>query len=96
MARNVDRAGAGMELALRRGDRSLWEVKLQGEGEHRIVVELRAALGAAAARKSLSLSIPEAASTAVDLEFANGESEIVVGANEVPSRTTGLAARQPI
>jgi hypothetical protein len=73
---------AGLELALRRGDRAVWEVELQGEGEHRILVELRASLGAAAARRSLSLSIPEAARTAVALEFADGESDIVIGANE--------------
>ena len=71
-----------------------WEVKLEGEGEHRILVELRAPLGAAAARKSLSLAIPEAASTAVDLEFSHGESDIVIGANEVSGPHDGASGKE--
>ena len=34
-------------------------------------------------RKSLSLAIPEAASTGVDLDFSHGESDITIGENEV-------------
>ena len=85
---------AGLELALRRSDGGQWEVKLEGEGEHRILVELRAPLGAAAARKSLSLNIPEAASTAVELEFSHGESDIVIGANEVSGPHDGASGNE--
>ncbi len=69
--------------ALRRVETGQWQVKLGGEGEHRIRVELRAPIKRGPGRKSLSLAIPEAASTAVDLDFSHGESDIIIGENEV-------------
>jgi hypothetical protein len=87
------REGA-LELSLQRVDPGEWQVKLQGEGEHRIQVELRAPLSVAPARKSLSLAIPEAASTAVDLTFSHGESDIIVGTNEVFSQRDKSSGKQ--
>ncbi len=83
----------GVELSLRRNDRAQWEVNLEGEGEHRIFVEMRAPIGVALAHRSLSLAIPEAASTAVDLDFSNGESNIVIGANEVAGPRDGTTGK---
>ena len=83
----------GVELSLRRNDGAQWEVNLEGEGEHRIFVEMRAPIGVALARRSLSLAIPEAASTAVDLDFSNGESNIVIGANEVAGPRDGTTGK---
>ena len=76
------REGA-LDLDLRRVETGQWQVKLVGEGEHRISVELRAPVMVAQVSKSLSLAIPEAASTGVDLDFSHGETDIVIGANEV-------------
>jgi hypothetical protein len=72
-----------LELSLQRVEPAEWQVKLEGDGEHHIEVELRAPLSVVPARKSLSLAIPEAASTSVELVFSHGESDVVVGANEV-------------
>jgi hypothetical protein len=82
---------AGLELALRSSDGAQWEVNLEGEGVHRVLVEIRAPITAALARKSMSLAIPEAASTAVDLEFSHGESDIVIGGNEISGPHDGAA-----
>jgi hypothetical protein len=71
------------ELALRTAGRSQWQVELSGRGQHLVEVDLRAAVMAKPARKALSLAIPEAASTSVDVEFARHESDIIIGTNEV-------------
>jgi len=71
------------ELGLRRVEKAQWQVKLDGEGEHRIEVDLRSPVSVVSDRKSLALAIPEAASTAVELDFSGGESDIIIGANEV-------------
>jgi hypothetical protein len=76
------REGA-LDLNLRRIESGQWQVKLGGDGEHRIHVELRVPLIMAPARKSLSLAIPEAASTGVELAFSHRESDITIGENEV-------------
>jgi hypothetical protein len=76
------REGA-LDLGLRRALTGQWQVKLGSEGEHRIRVELRAPIMVAQASKSLSLAIPEALSTSVDLVFSDGESDIIIGENEV-------------
>jgi hypothetical protein len=76
------REGA-LDLGLRRVESGQWQVKLGGDGGHRIQVELTVPLIMAPARNSLSLAIPEAASTSVDLDFSHGESDIIVGENEV-------------
>ena len=71
------------ELTLRRNGPAEWEVELTGRGRHRVEVELRTQVTAKPARKALSLAIPEAASTALDVTFARHESDIVIGTNEV-------------
>jgi hypothetical protein len=82
--RSLSRAREGaLELGLRRALTGQWQVKLEGEGEHRIRVELRAPITVAQVSKSLTLAIPEAVSTGVDLVFSRGESDIVIGENEV-------------
>jgi hypothetical protein len=85
-----------LELSLRRVDPAEWQVKLQGERVHHVVIELRALLKVTPARKSLSLAIPEAASTSIDMIFSRGESDVIVGDNEVfiqPEVSTSTATR---
>ncbi len=85
------REGA-LDLDLRRVETGQWQVKLGSEGEHRIRVELRAPIMVAQVSKSLSLAIPEAQSTGIDLDFSHGESDITIGENEFlgqPERGNG-------
>ena len=70
------------DLSLRMVDRQEWQVRLTGGGEHRVQVDLRAPVSVDPARKTLSLAIPEAASTSVELDFSRRESDIIIGANE--------------
>ncbi len=70
------------ELLLRMGARQEWRVQLSGPGEHRIQVEFRAPVRTDPAKKWLSVPIPEAASTRLELDFLDRESDIVVGSNE--------------
>jgi hypothetical protein len=70
------------ELALRTAERTRWEVELAGRGGHRIEVGLRVPVRARPARQALSLAIPEAASTSLELDFSRHESDILIGANE--------------
>jgi hypothetical protein len=70
------------DLSLRSQDRGEWQVSLTGEGEHRIKVALKSAVSSELARKRLSLAIPEAASTQVELNFARRESDVLIGADE--------------
>ncbi|MFI5460484.1 MAG: hypothetical protein ACHRXM_34135 [Isosphaerales bacterium] len=70
------------DLSLRMVERQEWQVKLTGGGEHRIQVDLRAPVSMDPARKTLSLAIPAALSTSVELGFLERESDIVIGANE--------------
>ena len=80
---NLTAAREGVrELSLRRVERSQWQVKLAGEGEHRLEVELKVPLNADRERRSLSLAIPEAASTSLELDLPRGATDIVVGSNE--------------
>jgi hypothetical protein len=72
----------GRALVLRMGERDQWEVELAGRGRHRIEVELRVPVTARPARKALSLAIPEAAVTSLELDFSHHESDIILGANE--------------
>jgi hypothetical protein len=76
-AREADR-----ELSLRKADGPAWQVKLSGAGEHKIQVELRVPVSVDPARKTLSVAIVAAASTLVELVFAQRESDIIIGANE--------------
>ena len=70
------------DLSLRVGDGGEWQVSLTGEGQHRIRVDLRVATSADPTRRRLSLAIPEAASTRVELDFSHRETDIIIGANE--------------
>ena len=70
------------DLSLRGQERGEWLVSLSGEGEHRVRVELRAAVSSELARKRLSLAIPEAPSTRVELNFARRESDVLIGADQ--------------
>jgi hypothetical protein len=80
---NLTTAREGVrELSLRRAERSQWQVKLAGEGEHHVQVELKVPLSADRERRSLSLAIPEAQSTSLALDIARGATDIVVGSNE--------------
>jgi hypothetical protein len=71
------------ELTMRRNGQSQWEVELTGRGRHPVEVDLRAQVTAKPARKALSLAIPLAASTSLDVAFARHESDIIIGTNEV-------------
>jgi hypothetical protein len=70
------------ELSLQVQDRKEWQVRLAGAGEHRIRVDLKTAVSSELARKRLSLAIPEAPSTRVELNFARRESDVLIGADE--------------
>ena len=72
----------GRDLDLRQQERGEWQVRVSGEGEHKIQVELRASVSSALARKRLSLAIPEAASTSLELDFGGRGSDVMIGANE--------------
>ena len=81
---SLTRAREGpVDRGLRRVEKGQWQVKLAGQGEHRIRVDLRTPIMVAPIRKSFSFAIPEAASTGVDLGFSHGESDINIGENEV-------------
>jgi len=73
---------AGRDLDLRKGERKEWQVKLAGEGEHHVQVELKVPVSAKPTRKTLSLAIPLAASTSLELDFSERESDIIIGENE--------------
>ncbi len=60
-----------------------WQVELVGRGLHRVAVELRCPVTTRPARASLSLDIPEAPSTSLELDFERREPDLIVGANEV-------------
>src|SRR4029077_6614119 len=55
---------------VRRADKAQWQVRVEGEGAHRIRVDLRAPVGADSDRKSLAIAIPEAQSTVVALDYS--------------------------
>ena len=76
------REGA-VDRELRQVEPGQWQVKLDGEGEHRIAVSVKAPVNVSPARKSLLIFIPEAASTRVDLDFSKGDLDIVLGKGEV-------------
>src|SRR5262249_15454522 len=82
------------ELALRMGDRNDWQVQLSGPGLHRIQVDFRASVRSDPLRKWLSVPIPLAPSTRLELDYLNRESDIVVGSNE-EFGLTDLGAGKP-
>ncbi len=59
-----------------------WLVELVGHGMHHVEVDLRCPLMTRPARAALSLAIPEAASTSLELDFDRRETDLIVGANE--------------
>ncbi len=70
------------ELGLRTVAGRQWQVRLAGSGAHRVEIELRLAVRANPAREALSLAIPEAASTVVELEFSRRVSDVMIGTDE--------------
>src|SRR5262245_51158540 len=75
----------------REGDRVLplrvaqdggWQVELQGEGEHHVRVDLRVPVRSTSAGRSLSIAIPEAASTRLDVTVDQAVSEASLGPDE--------------
>ena len=69
-------------LDLRMMDGRRWQVGLAGRGRHRVDVELRSPLSTRPARASLSLAIPEAPSTSLELDFDERKPDLIVGTNE--------------
>ncbi len=76
------------DLPLRMTARRQWEVLLEGAGAHRVRVALSADVLSILSRKAISLAVPEAASTALDLEFPGDESDFVIGAGEDHGQTS--------
>ncbi len=70
------------DLPLRMTTKREWEALIEGAGVHHVRVTLRAAVLASLSRNSLSVAIPEAPSTSLDLEFPGDETDFVVGASE--------------
>lgn len=60
-----------------------WQVGLAGAGTHRIAVDLRCPITTRPARASLSLAIPEAPSTSLELDFDRRQPDLIIGDNEV-------------
>ena len=76
-------AGEGARaLDLRIAGAGRWQVELVGQGTHRVEVDLRCPLMTRPARAALSLAIPEAPSTSLELDFDRRETDLIVGANE--------------
>jgi hypothetical protein len=80
--RLVDARDGARILDLRMVDGRQWQVELAGRGSHRVEVDLRCPLTTDPARASLSLAIPEAPSTSLELDFDRREPDLIVGANE--------------
>ena len=70
-------------LDLRMAGAGRWLVELVRHGTHRVEVDLRCPLMTRPARAALSLAIPEAPSTSLELDFDRRETDLIVGANEV-------------
>jgi hypothetical protein len=77
---------AARDLDLQIDDGGPWEVELTGRGRHHVAIGLRVPLGTKSARKALSLAIPEAALTSLELDFSRHESDVTIGGNEVLDR----------
>jgi hypothetical protein len=81
--RLIDAREGSRILDLRMEGGVRWLVELVGRGLHRIMVDLRCPLTTKPARASLSLAIPEAPSTSLELDFDHREPDLIVGLNEV-------------
>jgi len=76
------------ELELRQGPGNQWEARLEGEGEHRLRIELLRPIRSGAERKSLELAIPEAPATSLDLTLPPAAFDIDLGSGETIGQTT--------
>ncbi len=81
--RLIDAREGNQALAVRVAEPGTWEVELTGRGVHRIAVDLRCPLTTRPARAGLSLAIPAASSTSLDLDFDRRQQDLIVGTNEV-------------
>jgi len=63
-----------------------WQVELNGQGEHQVQVDLRLRLRATSEGRSLSLGIPEAPSTRVELDVDQVVSDALAGPDEPLNR----------
>jgi hypothetical protein len=81
--RLIDAREGARILDLKMAEAGRWQVELTGRGSHRVEVELRSPLTINPARASLSLAIPAAPLTSLDLDFDRREPDLIVGANEV-------------
>ena len=85
--RLIDAREGARILDLRTAASRRWEVELVGRGLHRVEVELRCPLTIRPDRASLSLAIPEAPSTSLELDFDRNEPDLIVGDNDVYGQT---------
>ncbi len=76
-AREADR-----DLPVRMTPDRRWEVLVEGAGTHKIEVALRADVISSLARRSITLATPEAASTSLELDFPDEETDVLVAGNE--------------
>lgn len=81
--RLIDAREGNRALAVRVSEPGPWEVELTGRGVHRIAVDLRCPLTTRPARAGLSLAIPAAPQTSLDLDFDRRQQDLIVGTNEV-------------
>lgn len=81
--RLIDAREGNRALAVRVSEPGSWEVELTGRGVHRIAVDLRCPLTTRPARAGLSLAIPAASQTSLDLDFDRRQQDLIVGTNEV-------------
>ncbi len=81
--RLIDAREGDRVLDLRMMPDARWQIELVGRGRHRVSVPFRCPLTTDPARESLAIEIPEALSTALELDFDRREPDLIVGANEV-------------
>ncbi len=81
--RLIDAREGPRVLDLRMDAARQWQVELAGRGVHRIEVNLRCPVMTRPARAALSLAIPDAPNTALELDFDRRQPDLVVGTNEL-------------
>ena len=75
------------ELELRSTERGQWEVRLEGAGQHRLRFELKIPVNVSLDRKHLSMAIPEAPSTYVELDVPRPVQEVDVASGGSVGKT---------
>lgn len=80
--RLIDAREGTRALELRSARSGRWEVQVASRGRHRIEVDLRSTVATRLSRAGLSLDIPAAPSTTVELDFDRRQSDLIVDANE--------------